>query len=56
MRQRERQRHLFDDNNSVRVPPLQTEVAQQATRELVERMRALAKAIYAGAGDERNKR
>jgi hypothetical protein len=56
MRQRERQRHLFEDNNSVHVPPLQKEIAQQATRELVQWMRALARTIWAGAGDEQNKR
>ena len=43
-------------NNSVHIPPLQKEVAQQATRELMQWIRALAKAMGAGAGDEQNKR
>ena len=57
MRQQEaRQERLFEDNNFVRVPPLQKEVAQQATHELMQWIRALAKAMGAGAGDEQNKR
>jgi len=58
MRQRERQRHLFEDNNSVHVPPhdLQAEIAQQATCVLIQWMRTLAKTICAGAGDEQDKR
>jgi hypothetical protein len=55
-RQEARQGRLFDDNNSVHVSPLQQEVAQQATRELMQWIRALAKAMGAGAGDEQNKR
>jgi len=55
MRLREaRQAQLFEDNNSVHVPPLQTQVAQQVTRELVQWMRALAKAMGARASDEQN--
>ena len=57
MRQQEaRQGRLFEDNNSVHIPPLQKEVAQQATRELMQWIRALAKAMGAGAGDEQDKR
>jgi hypothetical protein len=57
MRQQEaRQGRLFEDNNFVCVPPLQKEVAQQATHELMQWMRVLAKAMGAGASDEQNKR
>ena len=57
MRQREaRQRRLFEDNKFVEVPPLQKEVAQQATHELMLWIIALAKTMGAGAGDEQNKR
>jgi hypothetical protein len=57
MRQQEaRQGRLFEDNNSVHIPPLRKEVAQQATRELMQWIRVLAKAMGAGAGDEQNKR
>jgi hypothetical protein len=57
MRQQEaRQGRLFEDNNSVHVPPLQKEVAQQATHELMQWMRVLAKAMSAGVSDEQNKR
>ena len=57
MRQQEaRQGRLFEDNNSVRVPPLQKEVAQQATHELMQWMRVLAKTMGAGVSDEQNKR
>jgi hypothetical protein len=57
MRQHEaRQGRLFEDNNFVHVPPLQKEVAQQATHELMQWIRALAKAMAAGVGDEQNKR
>ena len=57
MRQQEaRQGRLFEHNNSVRVPPLQKEVAQQATHELMQWMRVLAKAMGAGVSDEQNKR
>jgi hypothetical protein len=57
MRQQEaRQGRLFEDNNFVHVPPLQKQVAQQATCELMQWIRALAKAMGAGAGDEQNKR
>jgi hypothetical protein len=57
MRQLElRQGKLFEDNNSVPVPPLWAEVAQQATHELMQWMRALAKTMVAGAGDEQNQR
>jgi hypothetical protein len=51
-----RQGHLFEENNSVHVPPLQNEVEQQVTRELVHWMRALAKIISAGVGNEQDKR
>ena len=57
MQQREvRQGQLFEEKNSVYVPPLEKEVEQQATRELVEWMRALAKTIGAGVGNEQDKR
>jgi hypothetical protein len=57
MRQHEaRQGRLFEDNNFVHVPPLQKEVAQQATHELMQWMRVLAKAMGAGVSDEQNKR
>lgn len=57
MQQQEiRQGKLFEDNNSVHVPPLQKEVARQATCELMQWMRALAKTMVAGAGNEQNKR
>jgi hypothetical protein len=57
MRHREvRQEQLFENNNSVHVPPLQKEVEEEAIRELVHWMRALAETIGAGAGDEQNKR
>jgi hypothetical protein len=57
MRQQEaRQGRLFEDNNFVHVPPLQKEVAQQATHELMQWIRALAKAMGAEVGDEQNKR
>jgi hypothetical protein len=57
MRQQEvRQGHLFEDNNSVYVPPLPKEVEEQATRELVHWMRALAKTISAGVRNEQDKR
>jgi hypothetical protein len=57
MRQQEAgQGRLFEDNNFVRVPPLQKEVAQPATRELMQWMRVLAKAMGAGMSDEENKR
>ena len=57
MRQQEaRQKRLFEDNNFVEVPPLQKEVAQQATHELMLWIIALVKAMDAGAGDEQNKR
>ena len=57
MRQREvRQGQLFDNNNSVHVPALQKEVQEQATRELVHWMKALAKTIGAGVRDEQDKR
>jgi hypothetical protein len=48
MRQQEaRQGRLFEDNNSVRVLPLQKEVAQQATHELMQWMRVLERLQYA---------
>ena len=57
MRQQEaRQGRLFEDNNLAGVPPLQKEVAQQATHELMQWMRVLAKAMGAGVSDEQNKR
>jgi hypothetical protein len=57
MRQQEaRHGRLFEDNNFVRVPPLQKEAAQQATHELMQWMRVLAKAMGAGVSDEQNKR
>ena len=57
MRQQEaRQGRLFEDNNFARVPPLQKEVAQQATHELMQWMRVLAEAMGAGVSDEQNKR
>jgi len=56
MRQQEaRQRRLFEDNSFVHVPPLQKEAAQQATHELIQWMRVLAKAMGAGVSDEQNK-
>jgi hypothetical protein len=56
MRQHEaRQGRLFEENNFVHVPPLQKEVVQQATHELMQWIRALAKAMGAGVGDEQNK-
>jgi len=51
-----RQGRLFDKNESVRVPPLHNKVVQQATHELVQWIRALAKAMGAGVGNEQNKR
>jgi hypothetical protein len=54
--QEARQGRLFEDNNFVHAPALQKEVAQQATHELMQWIRALAKAIAAGVGDEQNKR
>jgi hypothetical protein len=53
-----RQMKLFEGQaeHSVHVSSLQTQVAQQATRELVQWMRALARAMSAGAGDEQNNR
>jgi hypothetical protein len=51
-----RQRHLFEENNSVHVPPLQNEVEQQVVRELVHLLRTLAKIIGAGVGNEQDKR
>ena len=52
-----RQGRLFEENKSVRAPrPLHQEVAHQATDELVQWIRALAKAIGAGADNEQNKR
>jgi len=57
MRQQEaRQGRLFEDSNFVCIPPLQKEVAQQATHELMQWMRVLAKAMGAGVSDEQNKR
>jgi hypothetical protein len=53
MRQQEtRQGRLFEENNFVHVPPLQKEVAQQATHELMQWIRALAEVMGAGVGDE----
>jgi hypothetical protein len=55
-RQELRQGRLFEENQSVRVPPpLHKEVAHQATGELVQWIKALAKAMSAGAGNEQNK-
>lgn len=51
-----RQGQLFEENNSVHAPLLQKEVEQQAMCVLVHWMRALAKTIGAGVGDEQNKR
>lgn len=52
-----RQGRLFEENKSVRAPrPLHQEVAHQATDELVQWIRALAKAMGAGADNEQNKR
>ena len=57
MRLREvRQGQLFADNNSANVPPLEKEVAQQAIRELMQWMKALAMTLAAGVRDEQNKR
>jgi hypothetical protein len=56
MRQRDvRQGKLFEVNKSVHVPPLQKEVEQEAIRELVQLLRALAK-IIDGVGNEQDKR
>ena len=54
-----RQGRLFEETKSVRAPrPLHQEVAHQATDELVQWIRALAKSMGAGAGadNEQNKR
>lgn len=51
-----RQGHLFEENNSVHVPPLQREVEEQVTRELVHWMRALAKINGGAVDNEQDKR
>ena len=48
--------HLFEENDPVNVPPFQREVEEQVARELVHWMRALAKIIGGGVGDEQDKR
>jgi hypothetical protein len=51
-----RQGHLFEENNSVHLPPLQKAAEEQVTRELVHWMRALAKVIGGGVRNEQDKR
>jgi hypothetical protein len=50
------QRALFEDNKPIHSPQLREEVRQEVARLLVQWMKALAKTIGTGVGDEQDQR